>query len=250
MLISPDGLASLCTYVIDEKVTIDPEATRIYMNGEDLNWEFNVEHLAQHPKKFQLIWANTDRPFTWIMFSALRHKLLHVYAVNSEVTDPIVTRIPLGFKHPEMLAPVVSLDRSILCYMNVGGYMDKYIAHKTARVLRDVCRQTFEGCDWVTKEDNVNQNKFYERMMKSKFVLCPMGVGMDTWRFYEAAWYGATPIVLHSALDDLYEKFGALIVNQWSDVTKELLERCDPRRQPLDKSVFNISEYIPNADIV
>ena len=175
MLISPEGLASLCTYVIDEKVTIDPEATRIYMNGEDLNWEFNVEHLAQHPKKFELIWANTDRPFTWIMFSALRHKLLHVYAVNSEVTDQIVTRIPLGFKHPEMLAPVVSVDRSILCYMNVGGYMDKYIAHKTARVLRDVCRKTFEGCDWVTKEDNVNQNKFYERMMKSKFVLCPMG---------------------------------------------------------------------------
>jgi hypothetical protein len=175
------------------------------------------------------------------MFSALRHNLLHVYAVNSEVTDPIVTRIPLGFKHPEMLAPNAPGGRNILCYMNVGGYMDKFIAHKTARVLRDVCRQTFEGCVWVTKENNVNQNKFYERMMKSKFVLCPMGVGMDTWRFYE---------VLHSALDDLYEKFGALIVNKWSDVTKELLELCDPRRRPLDKSVFNISEYIPNADIV
>jgi len=250
MLISPEGLASLCTYVIDEKVTIDPEATRIYMNGEDLNWEFNVEHLAAHPNKFELIWANTDRPFTWIMFSALRHNLLHVYAVNSEVTDPIVTRIPLGFKHPEMLAPNTPGERNILCYMNVGGYMDKFIAHKTARVLRDVCRQTFEGCDWVMKEDNINQNKFYERMMKSKFVLCPMGVGMDTWRFYESAWYGAIPIVLHSALDDLYKKFGALIVNKWSDVTKELLEGWCENLVHLDKSVFNISEYIPNADIV
>lgn len=250
MLISPEGLASLCTYVIDEKVIIDPEATRIYMNGEDLNWEFNVEHLAQHPTKFELVWANTDRPFTWIMFSSLRHKLLHVYAVNSDVTDPIVTRIPLGFKHPEMLVPCVHTERDILCYLNVGGYMDKFIAHRTARVLRDVCQKTFEGCDWVTKGETVNQYKFYERMMKSKFVLCPMGVGMDTWRFYEAAWYGATPIVLHSALDDLYEKFGALIVNQWSDVTKELLERLDSRRRTLDKSVFNISTYIPNADIV
>lgn len=249
MLISPDNLKAICTYVIDvDSVNIDPEATRIYMNGEYLNWEFNVQHLAAHPKKFELIWTNTDRPFTWIMFSALRHNLIRVYAVNSEVTDPIVTRIPLGFKNPGLMFPPVNQERTILCYLNLGTYMDEFIAHKTARVLRDVCKGTFDNCDWVTKEGKTPQNKFYDRMMKSKFVLCPMGVGIDTWRFYEAAWYGATPIVMHSCLDDLYAKFGALIVNQWSDVTKEFLESFD--RRPLDKTVFNISEYIPNADIV
>jgi hypothetical protein len=160
----------------------------------------------------------------------------------------MVTLLPLGLKHPELMQPIVGVDRDILCYANFGDYMEKYIVHRTAQVLRDHCREVFDRSDWIIKEGKVSQLKFYLRMMRSKFVICPMGVGQDTWRFYEAAWYGATPIVLTSGLDDLYHKFGALVVEDWSQVTRELLEKHE--RKPLDKNVFNISEYIPNASVI
>lgn len=247
MLVSPENLKSLCTYVVEPGETkVDAEATWVYLGGEDLTWEGSVQKLAVHPRKFSLIWANTDRQLTWIMFWALKHKLIRLYAVNCEIRHPMVTVIPLGIRYPELMPPVRNQPRDILCYANFGDYMTEYICHRTAQIIRDHCREVLP--DWVKKESKISQPEFYKRMMSSKFVICPMGVGQDTWRFYEAAWYGATPIVLRSGLDELYRKFGALIVEDWSDITTELLANFD--RQPLDKSVFNISEYIPNAGVV
>jgi hypothetical protein len=247
MIVAPENLKALCTYIIEpDGFKVDPDATWVYLNGEDVTWEESVRQLAEHPRKFSLIWAGTDRPFTWIMFRALKHKLVHVYAVNCEIRHPQVTLMPLGLKEPQLMAPVTERPRELLCYANFGDYMTRFICHRTAQVMRDHCREVLP--DWVTTERQITQPEFYRRMMSAKFVICPMGVGQDTWRFYEAVWYGATPIVLSSGLDELHRKFGALIVEDWSDLTPELLEGFD--RQPLDKKVFNISEYIPNAGVV
>jgi len=69
-----------------------------------------------------------------------------------------------------------------------------------------------------------------------------MGFGVDTYRFYEAAWLGCTPIVMSSGLDDLHRKFGALIVNSWDEVTEELLQNHTPVKVP--DELFDINTYL------
>ena len=51
-----------------------------------------------------------------------------------------------------------------------------------------------------------------------------MGHGMDCHRTWEALILGCIVIVKKSVLDVLYEDLPVLIVDNWSDITKELLD--------------------------
>lgn len=57
------------------------------------------------------------------------------------------------------------------------------------------------------------------------FVLSPHGNGLDCHRTWEALALGCIPIVKTSALDPMYEGLPILIVNEWHDITRELLDQ-------------------------
>jgi hypothetical protein len=50
-----------------------------------------------------------------------------------------------------------------------------------------------------------------------------MGHGMDCHRTWEALMLGSVVIVKKSQLDSLYEDLPVLIVNDWDEITQELL---------------------------
>jgi hypothetical protein len=66
---------------------------------------------------------------------------------------------------------------------------------------------------------------FLDEMSHFKFVLSPRGFGTDCYRTWEAVLLGTIPIVKHSSLDQLYEQFPILIINEWSDLTRADLEK-------------------------
>ena len=55
------------------------------------------------------------------------------------------------------------------------------------------------------------------------FVVSPHGGGYDCHRLWEALILGCIPIVKTSPIDKLYDGLPVLIVNEWSDITIELL---------------------------
>ncbi|MBP2229184.1 Zn ribbon nucleic-acid-binding protein [Azospirillum agricola] len=55
-------------------------------------------------------------------------------------------------------------------------------------------------------------------MGRAKFVVCPRGNGPDTIRLWEALSVGAVPIVRSGILDPLYRRYGAEIVDDWTEV--------------------------------
>ena len=57
------------------------------------------------------------------------------------------------------------------------------------------------------------------------FVLSPRGGGYDCHRTWEALILGCIPIVKTSGLDPLYEDLPVCIVESWSDVTAEYLQK-------------------------
>ncbi len=68
-------------------------------------------------------------------------------------------------------------------------------------------------------------NDYVTHMSRYKFTLSPTGLGPDCYRTWEALLVGTIPIVKHAATDELYKDLPVLIVNDWTDVTEELLEQ-------------------------
>jgi hypothetical protein len=78
--------------------------------------------------------------------------------------------------------------------------------------------------------------EFYKLIAQHKFVLSPRGRGLDCYRTYEALYLGTFPIVKTSPLDHLFKDLPVLIVDDWSDINLNLLERTykdftSPERQ-------------------
>jgi len=83
----------------------------------------------------------------------------------------------------------------------------------------------------VTKAD-----KGWETQSKYAFVVSPHGNGMDCYRTWEALILGCIVIVKTSPLDTLYTDLPVLIVDSWTDITRELL---DTTIQTFQTKTFN-----------
>jgi hypothetical protein len=66
-------------------------------------------------------------------------------------------------------------------------------------------------------------SSLYHMISSSRFVLSPHGAGLDCYRTYEALYLGAYVVVKKSSLDEMFQNLPVLIVNEWSDVTEQLL---------------------------
>jgi hypothetical protein len=64
----------------------------------------------------------------------------------------------------------------------------------------------------------------WKNQLDYAFVISPFGCGFDCHRTWEALLLGCIPITRHSTMDKLFEDLPVLLVNKWSDVTRELLD--------------------------
>ena len=81
--------------------------------------------------------------------------------------------------------------------------------------------------------EKVPASLVYQKTLESRYALCPRGCGVDTHRFYECIYLGCVPIVTrtNTVFDRLYAPdtgFPCLVVERWTDVTEELLDRLYP----------------------
>ena len=95
---------------------------------------------------------------------------------------------------------------------------------------------TKHGYDRIDAFNNINKELVYyepNKIIRLKtwniqkdyaFVISPHGGGFDCHRTWEALALGCIPIVKTSKIDILYDELPVLIVNNWSDITQELLQ--------------------------
>jgi len=64
---------------------------------------------------------------------------------------------------------------------------------------------------------------------QAQFVLCPSGLGFDTYRLWETLLVGSIPVVeSNPGLDRTYSNLPVLVVRNYSDLTPALLQRAYP----------------------
>lgn len=73
----------------------------------------------------------------------------------------------------------------------------------------------------------VQRNDSWNRQILFSFVLSPAGGGLDCHRTWEALILGCIPIVkrCNMPLERVYDELPVLIVNEWREITQELLEK-------------------------
>jgi len=84
----------------------------------------------------------------------------------------------------------------------------------------------------------VSRIESWNKMIQYKYVISPLGNGLDCHRTWEAIILGCIPIVKTSVLDSLYDGLPVLIVNNWSDITQKLLDNYKPNYNNIEKIKF------------
>ena len=111
-------------------------------------------------------------------------------------------------------------ERIIKCYSNFHFSMGTKYAYDRIDAYNNIDRNL------VYYEPNrVIREKSWQTQSMFAFVLSPHGNGLDCHRTWEALCLGCIPIVKTSPLDSMYNELPVLIVNDWNDITIELLQK-------------------------
>ncbi len=193
---------------------------------------------ATLPKnKFVIFCSHEDTPTDDQI--VIPDNVLGIHAVNAEHFGGKIHPFPYGLQRPiNRKGDVIDnrigilkqeIDRPFkptkLLYINCGLGAER-AANDRAYLTN------FEGLDWCTTRFNKDSMHFtYDRyrdfldeMRDHKFMICPRGHGMDCHRNWELLYMRRVPVMrLSPYFTRLMDGFPVLFVNEWSDVTEELL---------------------------
>lgn len=164
---------------------------------------------------------------------------VHWFTQNATLRHPKVSPIPIGLEYhvcPLGYAPwqqeaaLLNIrangrpfyERTIRCYGSFHfGMEGKYYTKERKECYEQVPRDLvyYEPQRVIKYQSWINQLNF-------AFVLSPPGMGIDCHRTWESLMLGCIPIVLRMSVhdDELYADLPVLLVERWTDITRELLE--------------------------
>ena len=82
----------------------------------------------------------------------------------------------------------------------------------------------------IRNEFGASQQKYNNSILESRFVLCPSGLGWDTYRIWETLLLGSIPVVEQSpGWDSVFDDLPVLTVTHFDQVTPDLLAWAYPQ---------------------
>eukprot|EP01041_Mallomonas_annulata_P004936 gene4936-9853_t len=195
-------------------------------------WVNMTNHLRIH---------NVDR-------GILRHFLdsekILLLVTNTHV-DPLIgahrkiLSLPLGIKariaifHAADRIYNSNLNKTKLLMINNSGWGDrKKINEQVIAAFNGTVSNSYAHPSKSKSKSKLQSRAYdehYSEIATSQFVLCPSGLGMDTYRLWETLFLGSIPVVESNAgLDRTYSSLPVLVINDYSELTPELLQRAFP----------------------
>jgi len=171
-------------------------------------------------------------------------KIIHWYAQNCIGKHPKLSHIPIGLDYHTMshnknhqwgdsMSPKQQEELLINISKNAKPFWER-INQSYSNFHFTITDSKF-GYDRTDAMNNIQNDLIYYEPNKIKrketwvnmstfcFIISPHGNGLDCHRTWEALCLGCIPIVKTSSLDILFYDLPVLIVNEWSDVSLELL---------------------------
>lgn len=193
-------------------------------------------------------------------------KILKWISPNILWEHPKVFKIPIGFEENERCINGTAScngrheggDQNTLkyCYNNKIDFNNKKnkllitycnLTHPSRKNIKSI----LDNNSFVEFAPKLRFKDYLNNINKYKFVLCPRGCGADTHRFWEVILVNSIPIVQRNELADLYSLFPCIIVDNFSDITIELLTNFkldNEKQQNIEKFLLldNFNNLIQN----
>lgn len=185
--------------------------------------------------------------------------VLAIYATNAIYNNAKIHPFPYGLQRqiergdvPDNRVKIMEeeIDKNVeptkLLYVNCG-------LGKERNAIERAYLPKFSEYEWATTRFDANSKFFpYDRykafldeMRDHKYMICPQGHGIDCHRNWELLYMRRVPVMKkHPYFAKLMEGFPVLFVDDWSDITKELLENSDlyDKAQNLDLSTLDLDK--------
>jgi len=188
---------------------------------------------------------------------------LGFYLNNNVYDNPIIHCMPIGIRDCENVVP------------NHKGFSHNYLYNEGLKTVnkeylcllcfsythneRNMCYNEMKNKEYVVnlndgtyeKQPSIHCGKVpvwinYEITHKTYYTLSPRGAGEDCHRFYEAIYLDSIPIVkrTNTTFDKMYNIFPCLIVNDWNEISEELLLN---NKDKLIQKIKDFKIKYPNA---
>jgi len=148
--------------------------------------------------------------------------------VQSDILEPLPIFLEREFWHPGKMETLKNTVEKKIQKHPVSVYMCHSIFTNLGE--RQEPYDLFDKFNWVTCDHGKNgQNfkRYIENIARHQFMICPEGHGLDTHRALESLYCGTIPIVKRRVFTERFAKlFPMLIVDSWSEVTYQRLERA------------------------
>ena len=162
------------------------------------------EEISQKPYKYIIIIGKGDgilRPTIEIP-----ENIIYIYSSNINYRHDKIKFMPIGsdFRSIKSFSKlnIKNNNRNILCYSNfsINTHPKRKLVYK---LIKD---KKFIKFDHMGKFLNysISRDQFYTNLSNSKFVICPIGNALDTFRFYDTIYAGAIPIVVKQYFHNSY----------------------------------------------
>lgn len=191
--------------------------------------------------KFIIFTNLEDTPTDDYIFDAIPDNVVRICAVNAISYGGKVVAAPYGVQRKmtpwdnrnEILERQVDETPHKLLHVSL-----KEDSHSERKGLRNL----FSDKYWALVDTSrVDYSTFLQRMKECKFVLCPRGNAIDCHRNWETLYMRRVPVMKrHPYLEHLFKDYPVLFVDDYSQVTEELL--IENNQLFLDAQTMNISK--------
>lgn len=201
----------------------DRDYVESLMNKSDL-----LNLCSNFPDMKFIIFTNLeDTPIDEYIFDAIPDNVLCISAVNALANGGKVIPAPYGLQRRMHRGDTRIED--IKSYMkllpqNPPGLL--YVSHnESSNSERVGIKEIFKNKSWAkVNTERVSYSVFLYNLSQSKFMICPRGNAIDCHRNWEVLYMRRVPIMKkHPYLEKLYKDYPVLFVENYSDVTEELL---------------------------
>jgi hypothetical protein len=143
---------------------------------------------------------------------------------HTAICHPSILSIPIGIQQSQLLLEQLrNADGAKTQELLINNSGWKHRKQINATVIANF--------GWrLTNSYGVSQTEYYQFIARSRFVLCPPGLGCDSYRLWETLLLGSIPIVERSpGWDSLLDDLPVLLVSSFDQVTPELLDSAYPK---------------------
>ncbi|MBM9594028.1 glycosyltransferase family 47 protein [Roseitranquillus sediminis] len=177
-----------------------------------------VEEAAARSEACSVVIGKTHFEINDEFVQDLPENVATLVSCNVNTRDPRVLYFPLGcdFRSRASAERTKKLkDRDILCYANFS--VDTHPSRVS--LAQDLTKREYITCEHMGgfMQYPISRDEFFARLSRSKFAICPRGLGIETYRMWDCLYLGVIPVVKREAVffDDL-EDLPILFVDDWS----------------------------------